>query len=257
MTKSRKTRSPRTSYYAYRAFIFLTLVGAAFFGIRALAPANDAQCEQSWLYTVTSGWVDCFGTNSRAVHPLSDNADEEKTIWNPLAKSWLTEEQVDLLKLAYDIGYQDGGEQHASLLQSTLLQESIAGQLGRVGHRAAPVGKRSYGVMQIKVTAALDMLEEHPQLGVSRTDEDLIVRLMTDDEFNIRIASKFLLYLRDKTNSDAEALVAYNMGLRASKRFEAHEELRYVKSINRYFETVVVPFNRKYLGQESRMIFPV
>ena len=235
----------------------MTLVGAAFFGIRAVAPANDAQCEQGWLYTATSGLVGCFSTDSRAVHPISDNADEEKTIWNPLAKSWLTEEQVDLLKLAHDIGYQDGGEQHASLLQSTLLQESIAGQLGRVGHRAAPVGKRSYGVMQIKVTAALDVLEEHPQLGVSRTDEDLIVRLMTDDEFNIRIASKFLLYLRDKTNSDAEALVAYNMGLRASKRFEAHEELRYVKSVNRYFETVVVPFNRKYLGQESRMIFPV
>lgn len=235
----------------------MTLVGAAFFGIRAVAPANDAQCEQSWLYTATSGMVGCFGSDSRAVQPISDNADGKKTIWNPLAKSWLTEEQVDLLKLTYDIGYQDGGEQHASLLQSTLLQESIAGQLGRVGHRAAPVGKRSYGVMQIKVTAALDVLEEYPQLGVSRTDEDLIVRLMTDDEFNIRIASKFLLYLRDKTNSDAEALVAYNMGLRASKRFEAHEELRYVKSVNRYFETVVVPFNRKYLGQESRMIFPV
>lgn len=235
----------------------MTLVGAAFFGIRAVAPANDAQCEQSWLYTATSGMVGCFGADSRAVQPISDNADGKKTIWNPLAKSWLTEEQVDLLKLTYDIGYQDGGEQHASLLQSTLLQESIAGQLGRVGHRAAPVGKRSYGVMQIKVTAALDVLEEYPQLGVSRTDEDLIVRLMTDDEFNIRIASKFLLYLRDKTNSDAEALVAYNMGLRASKRFEAHEELRYVKSVNRYFETVVVPFNRKYLGQESRMIFPV
>ena len=193
-------------------------------------------------------------TSSQAA--LNTSGVEDKTIWNPLAKSWLTGEQVDLLKQAYDIGNEDGGEQHALLLQSTLLQESIAGQLGRVGHRTAPVGKRSYGVMQIKVSAASDVLEEHPQLGISHTEEELIVRLMTDDDFNIRIASKFLLYLRDKTSSDAEALVAYNMGLQGSKRFESHEDVHYVKSVTRYFESIVVPFNRKYLGHESSTLSP-
>jgi len=265
MNKNRKThliRSSRVTYYFYKLSLLFVLIAATFFAIifaisSAIAPAvsSDAQCEQSWLYKATAGVFGCLGAD-RVAQSNSDGY-EERTIWNPLAKSWLTEEQVDLLKLAYDIGYQDGGEQHASLLQSTLLQETIAGQLGRVGHRTAPVGKRSYGVMQVKVSAASDVLEEHPQLGAIRTDEELIVRLMTDDEFNIRIASKFLLFLRDKTSSDAEALVAYNMGLRASKRFEAHEDFHYVKSVNRYFETIVVPFNRKYLSHESSIISPV
>ncbi len=235
------------------------LFAASFIAINAITPVvtHDAHCEESWLYKATAGVMGCLDTSESVASSTSSAGDEEKTIWNPLAKSWLTEEQVGLLKLAYDIGYQDAGEQHAILLQSTLLQETIAGQLGRVGHRAAPVGKRSYGVMQIKVAAALDVLDGHPQLGASRTDEELIVRLMTDDAFNLRIASKFLLFLRNKTNSDAEALMAYNMGLRASKRFEAHEDFYYVKSITRYFESVVVPFNRKYLGHESSNIFPV
>ena len=263
MTKyrSRKTLLMRSSRinYAYKTFIFLLLIAASVLAVSAFVPLvnRNVPCEQSWLYQATFGVVGCFNTADDVVQSSLNGGLGEKTIWNPLGKSWLTEEQVNLLKLAYDIGYQDGGEQHASLLQSTLLQETIAGQLGRVGHRTAPVGKRSYGVMQIKVSAALDTLGEHPQLGVVRTEEELIVQLMTDDEFNIRVASKFLLYLRDKTSSDAEALVAYNVGLRGSKRFEVHEDLQYVKSVNRYFETIVIPFNRKYLGLESSISSPV
>jgi hypothetical protein len=258
MARHRKTslkRSSRITSYSFKTAIFLALIAASILAISAITPVvnSDTRCEQSWFYKATAGVFGCFDAANLGAQ-VNSEADAEKTIWNPLAKSWLTEEQVGLLKLAYDIGYQDGGEQHASLLQSTLLQETIAGQLGRVGHRAAPVGKRSYGVMQVKVSAATDVLDEHPQLGVSHTDEELIVRLMTDDEFNIRVASKFLLFLRDKTSSDAEALVAYNMGLRASKRFEAHEDFYYVKSVNRYFESIVVPFNRKYLGHDSGII---
>lgn len=257
MTKHRKTpvvRSSGITHYAYKAFLFFVLILASLLALNIVVSSHDSQCEQSWFHKATAGVFNCFGTSDSNVESNRDSGDEDKTIWNPLAKSWLTEEQVNLLKQTYDIGYQDGGEQHAILLQSTLLQETIAGQLGRVGHRTAPVGKRSYGVMQIKVSAASDVLEGYPQLGTSLNDEDLIVRLMTDDEFNIRVASKFLLFLRDKTNSDAEALVAYNMGLRASKRYEAHEDFYYVKNVNRYFETVVIPFNRKYLGRESSFL---
>lgn len=263
MTKyrSRKTslmRSYRINF-AYKTVFYFLLIAASFLAVSAFASLvnRDVPCEQGWLYKATFGVIGCFNSADDETDSSPGSGLVEKTIWNPLAKSWLTEEQVNLLKLAYDIGYQDGGEQHASLLQSTLLQESIAGQLGRVGHRTAPVGKRSYGVMQVKVSAASDTLEEHPQLGVLRTEEELIVRLMTDDEFNIRVASKFLLFLRDKTSSDAEALVAYNMGLRGSKRFEVHEDLQYVKSVNRYFEAIVIPFNRKYLGLESSISSPV
>lgn len=255
--KTSLTHSARITAYTYKTLLFFGLVVASFIGINFVIPSvyGDTHCEQGWLNRAVGALFDCSDNSGRTLQSDGDN--EDKTIWNPLAKSWLTQEQVDLLKQAYDIGYQDGGEQHALLLQSTLLQESIAGQLGRVGHRTAPVGKRSYGVMQVKVSAASDVLEGHPQLGALHTDEELIVRLMTDDQFNLQVASKFLLYLRNKTNSDAEALVAYNMGLRASKRFETHEDFNYVKSVNRYFENIVVPFNRKYLGHENSIPSPV
>ena len=179
MTKyrSRKTmHSVRFTSYIYKTFLFSGFIAALFIGINFAMHTvyGDTYCGQDWLTRVMGDIFDC-ANNSKRVLQSGSNSDGNKTLWNPLAKSWLTEEQVDLLKQAYDIGYQDGGEQHALLLQSTLLQESIAGQLGRVGHRAAPVGKRSYGVMQVKVSAASDVLEEHPQLGALRTDEELIV----------------------------------------------------------------------------------
>lgn len=250
MAKQRSRVRPRATYghyYLYKVLIFLVLIASSFMFINSVLVDRsfDACGSLSWL----SG-------NSRACSrdELADQSateEKDKTIWNPVSKSWLTTEQVDLLKVAYEIGLQDGGLTHAQLLQSTLLQESIAGQLGRVGHRTAPVGKRSYGVMQVKVSAALDVLQIYPTLGQFRTDEDLIVRLMTDDEFNIRVASKFLLYMREKTGNDSEALVAYNIGLRAARRFVDHADFRYVKNVTRYFVDVVRPFNRKYLSLDD------
>jgi soluble lytic murein transglycosylase-like protein len=66
--------------------------------------------------------------------------------------------------------------------------------------------------------------------------------------FNISVASKYLSYLREKTNNDASALVAYNIGLTGARRLvDAHDQFRYVKNVYRYFENVVIPFNKKYL----------
>lgn len=258
--------SSRSHYYVYKLLIFFMLIAlsliaseaATTYGSRMHRLSGEGLCAPSWISIsrLLSFGVACRDLES-ATPEGTDEVGSEKTIWNPLAKSWLTDEQVVLLKLAYDIGYQDGGVRHARLVQSTLLQESIAGQLGRVGHRTAPVGKRSYGVMQVKVTAAQDVLQDHAHLNTSTTVEELIVKLMTDDDFNIRVASKFLLYLRGKTASDAEALVAYNIGLRGARRYDDHGEFRYVKSVNRYFESVVIPFNQKYLGEQENLVSPI
>ena len=131
-------RSSRINF-AYKTAFYFLLIAASFLAVSAFAPLvnRDVPCEQGWLYKATFGVIGCFNSPDDGAESSPGSGLVEKTIWNPLAKSWLTEEQVNLLKLAYDIGYQDGGEQHASLLQSTLLQESIAGQLGRVGHRTA------------------------------------------------------------------------------------------------------------------------
>ena len=174
-------------------------------------------------------------------------------LWNPLAKAWLTGEQVELLSLAYKIGYDDGGPAHAKLLQAVLMQETIAGLLGRLGHLSAPLGKRSYGVMQVKVTAARDVLAWKPELAEALTDERLIARLIADDEFNLKVASTYLKYLRKKSDSDHQALVAYNLGPNGAKQIMDPTQYRYVLSVERYLANVVLPFNGKFLGGGGRI----
>lgn len=178
---------------------------------------------------------------------LKSGGENPKRFWNSVTKSWLSPAQVELLKLAYDIGYADGGKQQAELMQALLLQESMAGELGRIGHMTAPVGKRSYGVMQVKVSAARDVIASHPEFGRFQSDEELIVRLMGDDEFNMRVASKFLGMLRRNTLSVDEALVAYNIGLEGSKTVAEPVNFKYVQSVHSNMQGVVKPFNRRYI----------
>jgi soluble lytic murein transglycosylase-like protein len=115
------------------------------------------------------------------------------------------------------------------------------------------VGKRSYGVMQVKVTAARDMLNKHPELGVFRSDEELIARLMIDDEFNIRVASKYISYLMKKARTEERALVAYNIGLSAAREVDDPTEFKYVKAVKRYVTEIVVPYNEKYNKHATRI----
>jgi hypothetical protein len=173
--------------------------------------------------------------------------------WNPLAKTWLTPEQMDLLQLAYEVGFEDGGHKHAELLQAILLQETIAGQLGRMGHMTAPVGKRSYGVMQVKVTAARDVLNQYSELGEYHADEEVIAQLLSDDEFNIRVASKFLLQLSTKVKSLDRALVAYNVGLGGSNSVAEPRQFKYVVSARNYLEEIVKPFNHRFGDDTLRL----
>lgn len=184
-----------------------------------------------------------FGPTHLLSVPQADALDG-RLFWNPLTKDWLSDEQVRLLQTAYDIGRTDGGHEHAELLQAVLLQETIAGQLGRIGHMTAPVGKRSYGVMQVKVSAARDVLRDHPDFGGFRSDEELIVELMSDDVFNMRIASKFLLHLKDRTETEDAALVAYNIGLRASRKIASPDKFKYVVRTRRNLTEVVQQFNQ-------------
>lgn len=197
---------------------------------------------------------DFFDTSwlpSRSEFQMVANNQPGETMWNPLGKSWLTPEQIDLLGMAYSIGYKDGGEAHARLVQAVLLQETIAGLLGRLGHLSAPLGKRSYGVMQVKVVAAHDVLRRHPELGKFHTDDQLITRLITDDEFNIRVASAYLKFLRRIKGSDQQALVAYNIGLNAARRVMDAADFKYVQKVERYLAVVVQRYNSKFPGGET------
>lgn len=188
-----------------------------------------------------------FGLDAFAKGVQGDQA-EAGMFWNPVSKSWLTEQQQSLLKMAYEIGYADGGESHAELLQAVMMQETAAGLLGRIGHMSAPVGKRSYGVMQVKVTAARDVFQYLGEPLEYRSDEELITHLMSDDKFNISVASKFLLMLKEKTRSSDQLLVAYNIGLTGSRSVTEASTFKYVVKVRRHMNGVVKPFNDRFVA---------
>jgi len=178
-----------------------------------------------------------------------------KKFLNPLTRKWMTREQVRLLNIAHTIGMDDGSEEHANLLQAILMQETHAGYYGRIGDTDAPVGKRSYGVMQVKLITAWDVLKNNPEMGQFNTDEELLIRLMTDDHFNISIASKHLVALRNSTRRYAQAVMAYNTGLSKAKRHWYPEKFRYVKKISRYINKVITPFNKRFGNKHLQVAF--
>jgi len=129
--------------------------------------------------------------------------------------------QAELLGLAYNIAKKDG-HKYPQLLQGILLQETAAGALPRYKVIGQEFGlkpnERYYGIMQLKLRATWDVLRRWPGLKQefnfnTFTDEEIISKLIDDDRFNLAIASKYLLILRDRGfTTMAELAMAYNKG---------------------------------------------
>jgi len=233
-------------------FAAISSVIAVVFGQphQASASIKMASCDVSALHQVAVNDAEFSAVGYASANAQSS---DNELFWNSLTKEWLSPEQYKLLELAHEVGLEDGDEQFAETLQAVLLQETIAGQLGRIGHMTAPVGKRSYGVMQVKVSAARDVLRKHTEMGRFHSDEELIVALMTDDEFNIRVASKFLKHLQENTKSVAASLVAYNIGLRASRKIVKPNQFKYVVRTQRNLDEVVKRFNERFMADEIKV----
>lgn len=127
----------------------------------------------------------------------------------------------ELLQTAYSIAEADGLP-HPQLLQAILLQESAAGTLGRYKVAGQEYGlrplQRYYGVAQIKLDATRDVLKRFPALWnqfhfQTKTDEEIVAKLIENDVFNVTIASKYLVLLQASGYHSPMALaVAYNKG---------------------------------------------
>lgn len=141
----------------------------------------------------------------------------------------LTKRQQEVLNLARHVGIEYDLEK---TMMGIVMQESIAGVLPSVGHMTADFGKRSYGVSQVKVAAARDVLKRHPELGKFRTDEELIGRLIYDDEFNIRIGALYFKHLRETYGFTwREALTAYNLGPGGARKVKNPEQYKYTLKV--------------------------
>jgi hypothetical protein len=127
----------------------------------------------------------------------------------------LTVRQQDLLNFAYEVAKQDGYRE-PKYLQGILMQESRAGSLKdfRVAGLTNKPGDHYFGLGQIKLPAAKAVMSRWPVMWgflESRNDEELQARLILDDKFNIRVASKYLL-LMGVNEDPTKAVTRYNLG---------------------------------------------
>lgn len=133
----------------------------------------------------------------------------------------LSSHQATLLNMVYEIAKEDGHKQ-PQLLQGILLRETNAGTMSSYKVAGQEFGlktnERYYGIFQLKLVAAKDALKAYPSLWKefnfqTRTDEEIIAKLIENDRFNASVASKYVLVLR-KAGYDtiAQLSTAFNKG---------------------------------------------
>lgn len=119
-----------------------------------------------------------------------------------------------LTAYALQVATADGHKQ-PNLVVGVIKVESSAGTASK--YRVVKHGKQStfYGAGQLTIAAAKEVMRRFPDLWDgfnTQTDEELKARLILDDKFNIRVASKYLLIMGVNHNAD-KGVAAYNLGL--------------------------------------------
>lgn len=167
----------------------------------------------------------------------------------------INNKQAALLKYAYEIAQADG-HNDPTVLQGLIWQESKAG--GYPGYKVAgdefglKVGKRYYGIGQIKVAAARDVFRRFPvefQTYKKMTDEEVIAHLILDNKFNIRVASKYLWMMGHNETKRPTfvrptnyAITAYNRGLGNTYDTD-YNNWHYTVSVHKHKDTFIKRFN--------------
>jgi hypothetical protein len=157
------------------------------------------------------------------------------------------------LSLVFNISKQVGDPE---TLQAILLQETNGGRSELIGNKNSPVGKRSYGLMQLQVCAAREVLERNPDLFKSYfpgrkyssvADEEVIALLLTNRKANVTMAAYHFKYYKKLAGGDWDKTVAgYNAGVVLMLKIKHPEEFGYVKDIRQKLTSTVRPFNREH-----------
>lgn len=119
------------------------------------------------------------------------------------------------------------GHKDPRLLVGIIKIESDAGN-GQ-GYRVVKQGSGKqastfYGASQLTLGAAKEVMSKFPELWAgfnTKTDEELKAKLILDDQFNVRVASKYLLIMGVNRNPD-KGVAAYNLGLGAVELVDYH-----------------------------------
>lgn len=160
---------------------------------------------------------------------------------------------TDNLLIVFYVGKEVGNPE---TLQAILMQESGGRAHNAVGNTNSPVGKRSYGLMQVQLAAARSVLQRYPKVYNkyfagrkygSVMDEEIIALLLTNDEANARIAAyHFKLYLTMSDGDWDRAVAAYNAGIGGVENIPNPSEYQYVVDVREKMADVVRPFNQKH-----------
>lgn len=145
----------------------------------------------------------------------------------------LTKRQHELLSFAYDVAVRDG-HKHPEYVQGIIMQESKAGKMSewRVANITQPTNMY-FGLGQIKLVAAKDVMAKFPELWKflnTKTDQELQARLIVDDEFNIRVTSKYALMMGVNENPNF-AITAYNQGKGGALNIENPGAFDYTRKV--------------------------
>lgn len=132
-----------------------------------------------------------------------------------LLPTTMSAKQGQLMNVAYDIAKADGHK--PELVQSIILQETGAGSM-KVYKVANPGPDAYFGIMQIKLSAAKDVLSRFPALYSkydlqTKTDDEIKANLIMNEKFNIAVGSKYLLILKEQYGFTGRTLMnAFNRG---------------------------------------------
>lgn len=156
----------------------------------------------------------------------------------------LSQRQAELLSMAYQIAKEDG-HRYPQVLQGIILQETHAGELRKYKVAGQEFGlktnERYYGVGQIKLSAAKDVLKRYPKLKEefefhTTMDEEIIAKLIEDDRFNLSVASKYLLILRAYGYDTIKQLaLAYNQGPGGARNHDSNTH-HYSTGVMKYIQ---------------------
>jgi len=192
----------------------------------------------AWKYSIPlftqhgNAVIYVMDTEKNGDHPLTTKLPDD-----------LSSKQNEMLNFAFDVAKNDGIK-HPQYLQGILMQESHVCDMKnfRVAGLENKVGDRYFGCGQIKMAAARAVLKQFPALWKfleTKTDEELQARLILDDRFNIRVASKYVLMMGVNQNP-MKAITAYNTGLGAAQDIDqaAHPYTASVKKISAKLKSI-------------------
>lgn len=163
----------------------------------------------------------------------------------------LTPAQVRTLETARRLQVTD--QALGNTLQRTVmllgLQETLMGEYGKnadgvvVGDKHFPFGRRSYGKWQMRLSAAKDTLQRHPEMDRFGSDEGLIGALLYNDQFAANMCALHFSWLYQKSGRNwKRAVLAYNRGLEGSRT--GSDPNNYLAGIKDLEVRVLKPFLR-------------